>query len=145
MSAVHAAIGVAGNDYVSKTLINASSLITITNVSSTTHNVTKGNIYWRKCYAIKFNNRYFVQGEVDIGNGYGCTIPPNTDIKIRIDTNFPAYSFVDVIFNALIRGYIGLIPIYTDDICDMWFRNISGTTIPWNNTNTLVLKFSFWI
>ena len=143
---MNSAISSIGNDYVSKTLIDASTLITITNISSTTHTVTKGNIHWRKCYAVKFNNnRYFVQGEVEIGNSYGCTISPNTDIKIRIDTNFPAYSFGDVIFNALIKGYIGFIPIYTDDICDIWFRNISGTTIPWNNTNSLVLKFSFWI
>jgi hypothetical protein len=140
--AVSSAIG----GLVSKDLINASSLITITNVSSTTHTVTKGTIVWNKCYAIKFNNgRYFVQGEVEIGNGYGCTISPNTDIKIRIDTNFPAYSFTNVIFNAVIGGYVGLISIYTRDIYDMWLRNISGTNIPWNNSNPLILKFSFWI
>lgn len=140
--AVSSAIG----GLVSKDLIPANEILQIIQVDSTTHSVWLGNVYWNKCYAIKFNGgHYFIQGEIDIGNSVGCTITPGQDIKVRIKTNYPTYSFRDCIVNGLIRGYLGLISMYDDDFYDLWFRNISGVNIPWNNINTLVLKVSFWI
>jgi len=125
-----------------KETIPLSQILTVTNVTSTTANVTLGEWYWASdSYAIPLKDRYYVHGRVWIGNGIGCTIPVNGSCEISIKTNKTVFSSIIYPFMS---GYIGIVPIYGAALSDFWFKNIYEAFI-WDNTHMLGVTVSGWV
>lgn len=125
-----------------KETIPLSQILTVTNVTSTTHTVTLGEWGWTSdSYAIPLKDRYYVHGRVWIGNGAGCTITTNNSCKLAITMN-KTVSATSI--QPVLLGFIGIVPIYAGNLGDFWIKNLEGD-ITWNNTYKLGMIFSGWV
>ena len=51
--------------------------------------------------------------------------------------------FASIIY-PFMSGFIGVVPIYGDELSDFWFKNLNDN-ITWNNTYKLRVTFSGWV
>jgi hypothetical protein len=121
--------------------IQLSTLLSVSNIYSPTHTVSGNSAV--SGFAVKFGDKYFVQGKIVLTNTVGTTIKPGSQCKVCLTTTGLAFD-VEPIIRIRGNGMVGIMEMYANDLNDFWFRNFDGNNFNWTGTNPIFVQLCGW-
>ena len=127
--------------YDALTPVQLSTLLSVSAISSNTHTVAGSGTV--SGFAVKFGDKYFVQGKIILTNTVEATIAAGSQCRVSLTTTGLAFD-VEPIIRVRGNGIVGITELYANKLDDFWFRNFDGVDYNWSASNFICVQICGW-